>query len=77
MKIKLPSRRGWIVAAAASAIALGLPWIFHPEHHHEAWWNHVPGFYAGYGFLGCAAIVLLSKWLGRIFLQKGEDFYDG
>lgn len=77
MKLKLPSRRGWWFVLASSAVALGLPLVFHPEHHHDAWWNHVPGFYAGYGFVGCAAIVLVSKWLGHRFLQKGEDFYDG
>jgi len=26
--------------------------------------------------LGCAVIVYVSKWLGKQFLQKSEDFYD-
>lgn len=77
MKVKLPSRRAWTFAALASGVALGLPLVFHPEHHHEAWWTHIPGFFAGYGFLGCVAIVLVSKWLGRLFLQKHGNFYDG
>ena len=69
MKVTFPSRRGWIFTAAVS--------VFQTEHPHESWWNHIPGFFAGYGFLGCAAIVLISKWLGRRYLQKREDFYDG
>ena len=77
MKVKFPSRRGWVFAVITAGVTLGAPLVVHPEHHHEAWWNHVPGFYAAYGFLGCAAIVLVSKWIGHLFLQKGEDFYDG
>ena len=76
MKLKTPDRRGWIFALATGGIALALPLVVHLHHHHDAWWNHVPGFYAAYGFLGCAAIVLVSKWLGSVFLQKPEDYYD-
>ena len=77
MKVTFPSRRGWIFAAATSVVALGLPLVFQTEHPRESWWNHIPGFFAGYGFLGCVAIVLISKWLGHRYLQKREDFYDG
>lgn len=39
------------------------------------WWSKVPGFFAIYGFIGCIAIILGSKWLGKFWLQKLEDFY--
>lgn len=35
-----------------------------------------PAFYALYGFLSCAVIIAVSKLLGRLWLQKGEDYYD-
>ncbi len=37
---------------------------------------HVPGFFALLGFLGCVAIILVSKWLGRYWLQRREDYYE-
>jgi hypothetical protein len=36
----------------------------------------VPGFFAVLGFVGCVAIILISKWLGRYWLQRREDYYD-
>lgn len=40
------------------------------------WWNHVPAFYALWGFVGCIVIILASKWMGKLFIQKKEDYYD-
>ncbi|MBM61840.1 MAG: hypothetical protein CL484_02690 [Acidobacteria bacterium] len=77
MKLKLPSRRGWIFATLTSCVALSLPVFLQPDHLHEAWWNTIPGFFSGYGFIGCTLIILLSKWMGRLLLQKPTDFYDG
>lgn len=39
-------------------------------------WEGIPGFFVYYGFLSCAAIVAVSKLLGRFWLQKGEGYYD-
>ena len=38
-------------------------------------WEGVPGFYAIYGFVGCALLVLVAKEL-RKFLMRREDYYD-
>jgi hypothetical protein len=46
----------------------------HP--HGETWWHHVPGFDLVYGVLGCLAIVLGSKALGKLGLQRPERFYE-
>jgi len=40
------------------------------------WWEKIPVFDALFGFLGCIAILLLSKTLGHYWLQKNEDYYD-
>jgi hypothetical protein len=40
------------------------------------WWEHIPAFDAAFGFIGCIAIVLVSKALGHHWLQKDEDYYD-
>ena len=37
---------------------------------------HVPAFWALFGFLGCALLILVSKAIGKYFLQRREDYYD-
>ncbi len=39
------------------------------------WWSKVPGFYAMFGFICCIALILGSKWLGKLWLQKKEHYY--
>jgi len=34
-----------------------------------------PGYAALLGLAGCAGIIIISKWLGKIWLQKPEDHY--
>ena len=60
-------------AAAVGTVALDL--LAHP--HGETWWHHLAGFDLVYGFLGCAAIVSVSKALGKAGLQRRERFYEG
>ncbi len=43
--------------------------------HAETDWDHLPGFYAVYGFVACVVLVLIAKWL-RGFLMRKEDYYD-
>ena len=38
--------------------------------------EEIPGFYIVYGFLSCVVIVAVSKGLGKLWLQRGEDYYD-
>jgi len=75
MKLKTPSQRGWIFAAASTAVALALPYVL-PVEHHGGWWEAVPGWWAWFGGIGCAVIVIVSKWLGKILLSKPEDWYE-
>ncbi|MEM6569420.1 MAG: hypothetical protein AAF726_00650 [Planctomycetota bacterium] len=35
----------------------------------------IPGFYAIYGFVGCAVLVLLAKEMRRV-VMRSEDYYD-
>jgi hypothetical protein len=36
------------------------------------WWHGTPGVWAVFGVVGCLAIVLASKWLGRVWLQRPD-----
>ncbi len=50
--------------------------IFGPAHPHPHWWDRIPLFYAAFGFLGCLFLILVSKGLGKAFLQKKESYYE-
>lgn len=68
----------WALLLVILVLAL-LPELF--VHHHA----HFPergftldtkiGFFAWYGFIACAAMVVVAKVLG-IFLKRPDDYYD-
>lgn len=43
--------------------------------YHIFFWDQIPGFNAVYGFVGCVLIVVISKALGRYWLERPEDHY--
>jgi len=45
------------------------------EHVHTAA-EQLPGFWSLFGFVGCALIVILSKWYGHSGIMTREDYYD-
>ncbi len=38
-------------------------------------WEEAPNFFAAYGFAACVMLIFVARIL-RIFLKKGEDYYD-
>jgi len=63
-----------VLIAAAEVV---LPILFHDEeaHHHfafEGW----PAFGSAYGFVSCVVIILVSKFIGKLWLMRKEDHYD-
>ncbi len=38
--------------------------------------EHWPAFWSVFGFVGCAVIVLVSKWYGHAGIMTREDYYD-
>lgn len=53
-----------------------LLWLFGPEHPYPHAWDSIPLFYGAFGFLGCLLLIKVSKWLGKMFLQKDESYYE-
>ena len=47
-----------------------------PKHHAIFPWDEIPGFSAVYGFISCVVIIVVSKFIGKVWLQKSEDYYD-
>lgn len=37
--------------------------------------EHIPGFWAVFGFVACVLIIVVSKWFGHAFVMKREDYY--
>ncbi len=45
------------------------------EHAHTAV-EHIPGFWAVFGFIACVVIIIVSKWFGHRGIMTREDYYD-
>jgi hypothetical protein len=62
--------------AIASAVAVGAEKLFLGDATHQtAWWFHVPGFPAIFGFVSCLALAFIAKTLGKYWLQRNERYY--
>lgn len=60
-----------IFIAALAACVLAQPFVeAHPHFAFEGWF----GFNALYGFLACAALILVAKALGLV-LKRKDDYY--
>ncbi len=46
------------------------------KHHAHTKPEHIPGFWAGFGFVACVLIVYVSKWFGHAGIMQREDYYD-
>ena len=75
MKLKTPGTRGWLFVLITTVVAFGLPYVL-PVEHHGGFWEKIPGWWLWFGGVGCAVIVVVSKWLGSIGLNKPEDWYE-
>jgi hypothetical protein len=45
------------------------------EHAHTAV-ERVFGFWSVFGFIGCAILIIVSKWFGHAGIMQKEDYYD-
>ena len=58
--------------------ALNLPGVaemfhVHPPHFGLEWF---PAWGSFYGWASCVAIIVVSKFLGKVWLMRREDYYD-
>ena len=63
----------YVVLAVIVLAEVVLPHVFHAEHHLavESW----PAFGSIYGLASCVAIIVVSKFLGKVWLMRKEDHY--
>ena len=66
-----------VIVSAALVFSLATEAVFLPaEGHDEFWWSRVYGFFSVLGLLGSLATILLAKFLGELWLQREEDYYN-
>ncbi len=63
------------VILALLVVLDAIPGIVGKEHAHTAA-EHFPGFWALFGFVGCAVLIILSKAFGHAGIMQREDYYD-
>ena len=64
---------GGLIAIVLAEIVL--PHIFH-GHPPPFWFERIPAFGSLYGLASCGAIIVVSKFLGKVWLMRREDYYD-
>ena len=64
----------YVVLAVIVLAEVVLPHVFPAKHHLsvESW----PAFGSIYGLASCVAIIVVSKFLGKVWLMRREDHYD-
>ena len=62
-----------VLIAAAEVV---LPIVLHDEAHHHFAFEGWPAFGSAYGFVSCVVIILVSKFIGKLWLMRKEDHYD-
>ncbi len=63
------------IAYVAMAVFIVID-IFTHTHHAYFFWDEIPGFSSLFGFISCVVIIVVSKAIGKLWLQKKEDYYD-
>ncbi len=56
-------------------VILGLS-FFTPTGEVHFFWEKLPVFNSLFGFIGCIALILVAKALGKLFVQKDEHYYE-
>ena len=63
----------YILMAVSIVIGL-LMFYFHLLHYHYRF-QYIPAFFAIFGFVGCALLILIAKGMGH-WLVVEEDYYE-
>lgn len=62
-----------LVFQALNLPALAETFDVHPPHF---WFEWIPAWGSLYGLASCVAIIVVSKFLGKVWLMRREDYYD-
>jgi membrane protein implicated in regulation of membrane protease activity len=65
-----------VVLLGTVFVSLVLDFLFRDPLYGKFWWDGLHGFSLIFGLVGFAVIVLVSKVLGKRFVQREEQYYD-
>ena len=66
----------WTGLALLAVLSLIVEFTSHHDSGHHHWWNAIPAFWIFFGFAGCLILIFLAKTLGKLLLNRKEDYYD-
>ena len=70
------SKLRWRLFMATLAAVMIADFLVNRDHG-QFFWDFLPGWGAGFGFLSCVAIIFVSKFFGhRGGIMRDEDYYD-
>jgi hypothetical protein len=74
----LRDRLKLVIRLSYVGLALLVLWdiIFISKEHAHTRAEHIPGFWALFGFVACVLIIVVSKWYGHLGIMTREDYYD-
>jgi hypothetical protein len=64
------------LAALVLLVVLGAVPAIVDKHHAHTKAEHLPAFWAAFGFLGCLLVFFFSKTYGHLGISRKEDYYD-
>ena len=67
-----------VIRLSYVGLALLVAWdvLFVSKEHAHTAIEHIPGFWAVFGFIACVVIIIVSKWYGHLGIMTREDYYD-
>jgi hypothetical protein len=74
----LRDRLQLVIRLSFVGLALLVAWdvLFVSKEHAHTAVEHIPGFWAVFGFAACVVIIIVSKWYGHLGIMTREDYYD-
>ncbi|MFA7383262.1 MAG: hypothetical protein WC001_07410 [Desulfurivibrionaceae bacterium] len=74
----LRDRLPQVIRLSYVGLALLVVWdvLFVSKEHAHTAVEHIPGFWAVFGFVACVVIIIVSKWYGHLGIMTREDYYD-
>lgn len=71
----LRTKKVKIIAYGVLALLIAVDFII-PRHEIHFFGDKIPGFWSFFGFIACVLIIVVSKWIGHLWLMKDENYYD-
>lgn len=66
----------WLILALLTLLSLIVEFSMHHDSSHSQWWISIPAFWIFFGLFGCIILIIFAKTLGKLLLNKKEDYYD-